>query len=615
MPSKKLLVGTLTPVCALPALSPKKIEIKDYKIIVNYNGQADLLLSLQIPPDYYPYQFKKTALYDYLTDVDQYVITNAHTSINKSLIKVKLQSRLNELLGKVKEFGPSLWNEDLYDSGLVFRNDQFWNNKRASVLFLEQFVADDYVNIEDSFDLIPIHKDLIVTNYRAARDPYTIFSEEVFKYFENGTSNNGDKDLASKFKTYVDNYDKESINSLYRFGKYIYFWNDLFKRHEQQFKDLGMDDWLSKEKEKNNKRTFSLDTSKDSVIAKKYARVVFTDEEIQKLKEWKSEWKSNYESTSYKLTHHPALEQTTIPGAAPLAEGSQKEVVVFLFQFAALLDKYSKSDNFKTEFNNDYRKSFMESALKNAKQMASNLKTRIKDIREYLQKIQVVDSSFSPETGNNSNSNSNSKSLAIVTYPPSSYGAGEATIQSMSKFPFIYKDIGLKQVYPHNLSDHSHDMENDIFSVDDNGWWWKIGKSDLNSNNLVEFKNTADSLLILANPEDWSLLRDKNASAIKSLGGILKGNEEIDISNINQKGYKVSYNKYHLWNEGLRSPIALNLLLDSLVDILQKQYDPEFTVCGQDCQGSNGSNNKYVKAMDWGDYWSTHFINGTSVTS
>ncbi|AEW45873.1 Putative ABC substrate-binding protein-iron [Mycoplasma haemocanis str. Illinois] len=610
MPSKKLLVGLLTPIFALPALYPKKLEIKDYKIIVNYNGQADLLLSLQIPPDYYPYQFKKTSLYDYLTDVDSYVITNDRTSHNKSQVKVKLQSRLNSLLSKVKEFGPSLWNQDLYDSGLVFRNEQFWNNKRTSVLFLEQFVADDYVNIEDSFDLIPIHKDLIITNYRAARDPYTIFSEEVFKYFENSTANNGNNELASKFKSYVDNYNKESINSLYRFGKYIYFWNDLFKKHEQQFRELGMDDWISKGASNNNKRTFSLDNGKDGIIAKKYSRVVFTDEEIENLKKWKSDWKSNYESTSYKLTHHPALEQTTIPGAAPLAEGSQKEVVIFLFQFAALIDKYSKSNNFKTEFSDDYRKSFMESALKNAKQMASNLKERIKLIREYLQKINVVDNSFNPENGNNSNS----KSLAIVTYPPSSYGAGEATIQSMSKFPFIYKDIGLKQVYPHNMGNHADDMENDIFSVDDNGWWWKIGKSDLNSNNLVEFKNTADSLLILANPEDWSLLHDKNASSIKSLGSILKGGEEIDISKINQKGYKVSYNKYHLWNEGLRSPIALNLLLDSLVNILQKQYDPEFSICGGECQGSNG-NNKYAKAMDWGDYWHTHFLNGTSVAS
>ncbi|GCE63855.1 hypothetical protein MHSWG343_08620, partial [Candidatus Mycoplasma haematohominis] len=101
--------------------------------------------------------------------------------------------------------------------------------------------------------------------------------------------------------------------------------------------------------------------------------------------------------------------------------------------------------------------------------------------------------------------------------------------------------------------------------------------------------------------------------------------EEIDIKKVqgnepelrNNKGYHVSYNKYHLWNEGLRSPIALNLLLDSLVDIFQRQYDPEFkgvnNVGTGASSGTNGDyKDKYKKAMDWGDYWNKYFITGTN---
>ncbi|AEW45874.2 putative ABC substrate-binding protein-iron [Mycoplasma haemocanis str. Illinois] len=601
--NKKVLIFSGSPFLGFAGfLRASDQEIKDYKIMVNYNGQADLLLSLQIPPDYYPYQFKKTSLYDYLTDVDQYVITNAHTSTNKSQIKVKLQSRLNELLGKVKEFGPSLWNEGLYDSGLVFRNDQFWSNKRTSILFLEQFVADDHAIISNALNILPTHKDLIITNYRAARDPYTIFSKKVFKCFKehninlssssanDDTCDENSKKIGEKLREYIFQYNKESINSLYRFGRYIDFWNKLFSEHSSQLSQLKIEDWIKKDK------LFSL-KEHDQEIAKKYVNTVFTQEEINTLNNWNGNgsWQSNYLSTLSK-THHPALEQTTIPGEAPLAEGAQKEVVIFLFQFAALLDKYSKSSNFETEFKHDYRKEFIKNALQNAATMGNNLQTRITSIRDYFKKIGVVDSSYEPSKGNNSNS----KSLAILTYPPTSYGAGEATIQSMSKFPFIYSDIGLRQVFPKNINTATS-MEDDIFSVDDNGWWWKIGKADLDPSHLLKFEGTADNILILANPEDWSLLKDKNSAAVKSIGNLLKNrtSNNIDPYKVNSDDYPVKYNKYHLWNEGLRSPIALNLLLDSLVDMFQKWYDKGFSHVSE-----------YCKAMEWGWYWSQQFVEG-----
>ncbi|OAL10048.1 iron ABC transporter substrate-binding protein [Candidatus Mycoplasma haematobovis] len=609
-----------------------------YRIMVNYNGQADLLLSLQIFPDYYPYQFKKTELYDYLTDIDKYLVVNSNTSNNKKKLKERLQKRLNELLKQVKEFGPSLWNEDLYESGLVFKNEQQWSNRKTSILFLEQFIADDFTNIDESTNGLPTYKDLIVTNYRAARDPYTIFSKNVFNCFRDGDikkvsgsiddetcqENQPDKKLATEFKKYVDGYSQENINSLYRFGKYISFWNNLFEKTKDRLKTLGIDKWIK------NEKLFALDSSKDQELAKKYARTIFTKGEIDTLNGWvkdappppppTQEWKAAYiqqtsasarpSLASIKLIHHPALEQQTLPGSAPLAEGSQKEVIVFLFQFAALIDEYVNGggkNNFETDFANDPRKEFMQNALKNAQAMAKNLEDRITAIREYFKKINVVDPSFDPSAQQTSN---NSKTFAIVTYPPSSFGAGEATIQSMSKFPFLYTDIGLRQVFPKNLKEdltHTHEgelsLEKEIFSVDDNGWWWKIGNVNLDSSNLFQFEDQADSLLVLANPEDWNLINDKNAVTLKSLGTLLKGKKDIDANKVGSEGYEVSYNKYHLWNEGLRSPIALNLLLDNLVNIFQRQYDPKFVKS----KGEN-QNGCYAKAMDWGSYWYEAFI-------
>ncbi|WP_216083155.1 hypothetical protein [Candidatus Mycoplasma haematohominis] len=304
---------------------------------------------------------------------------------------------------------------------------------------------------------------------------------------------------------------------------------------------------------------------------------------------------------------------------APLAEGSQKDIIVFLYQFAASIDKYTKSNEFETEFRSDYRKEAMKNVLNNVGEIASNIKSRIENIREYFKAIKVVDSSFDPK--NKCWTTTNSKTFTVLTYPPSAFGAGEATIQSMSKFPFIYKDIGLKQPIPANLTAASpavsqvhddgeeEDLSHEIFSVDDNGWWWKIGSAHLDPTNLLEFRGQSDTILILANEDDWNLLKDPNSGTLKAASSLLASNkekggdsasfEEIDIKKVqgnepelrNNKGYHVSYNKYHLWNEGLRSPIALNLLLDSLVDIFQRQYDPEFTGVNNGGTVSSGSTN------------------------
>lgn len=282
--NKKVLFSTGVPIVGSFGLLGRNTGEAEYKIMVNYNGQADLLLSLQIPPDYYPYQFKKFNLYDYLTNVNKYLVSNDKVSANKKSISEKLQKKVNEHLSKIKEFGPSLWNEDLYDTGIVFRNNQFWSQKKTVLLFLEQFIADDYQDIREAYGLLPRHKELIVTNYRAARDPYTIFSKKIFDCFnQNGNNANSsncsdgnEKNLYEKFKKYMDEYDREDTNSLYRFGRFIDFWNNLVSKNEENLKTLGFYKLIKEE----NQNLFSIEGSEDQKLAKKYLGAVFTKEEI-----------------------------------------------------------------------------------------------------------------------------------------------------------------------------------------------------------------------------------------------------------------------------------------------------------------------------------------------
>lgn len=616
----KMILLTGTPCCSPSFIALKGSETEfHYKILANYNGQAELLLSLQIPPDYFPYQFKQRGLYDYLTHINRYLVTEG-SSAEKQGLGDKIQGRINQLVGKVTTFGPSLWNEDLYAGGLVNRNVQFWNTKSADYLFLEQFILDDSSDFLFLIQRLPKHSHLAVTNFRAARDPYSLFGEDVYRHFvKNGR--NGSNAFATKLLEYYRKYSKISPNSLFRSAKYIEFWSDFCSDLQQKSKENGYSGDLSS--------LFSIPSSKEQLfapfgkkehdrhIAQKFFEAIFTEEELNWLKDngnrnggGEQKFEFNYLKkngqvqgngsehvcpsalhSQFEQVHHPALEHQTMKGSSPVSEGTQKELFVYLAQMAIALDKMFKTSNFSSVFNGDSRQEFIKKAWSNAIEIAKNYRERLKNVRSYLQKIKVVDEGFDPEQ--KKYSKNNSKTLAIISYPPSQLGAGDATIQTISKYPFLYTELGLKEVIPKNLTENGekHEMDEDLLGVDDNGWWWKLGDFNFSSKGLDSFSKTADSIILLATEDDWNILNAWDSPKLRSLKSLLNHQEDKYITTSN----------YHLWNEGLRSPIALNLLLDVLVKSLTKQF------------GTNGSHQEeYKKALSWGNYWETTFVNGTT---
>lgn len=165
--------------------------------------------------------------------------------------------------------------------------------------------------------------------------------------------------------------------------------------------------------------------------------------------------------------------------------------MVYLYHIAVGIDNYVNSNNFGLDFKDDFRSKHLKYALNNVGLIGANLKTRLQAVRGYLQKIGVVDPSFNPEQKNFTNNQS--KVLAIVTAPPSSGGAGNATIQTISKFGFIYSDLGLKQPLPVDAQNKPLSLDftqpngvkyagqnnklpedkrgTELFNIDDNGWW------------------------------------------------------------------------------------------------------------------------------------------------
>lgn len=56
---------------------------------------------------------------------------------------------------------------------------------------------------------------------------------------------------------------------------------------------------------------------------------------------------------------------------------------------------------------------------------------------------------------------------------------------------------------------------------------------------------------------------------------------------------------YELWNDGIKSPIGYNMILDSVIKIINKTIDPQLIQ----------QNKQLLKeANDWGSYWKT-FVN------
>ncbi|WP_216083167.1 iron ABC transporter substrate-binding protein [Candidatus Mycoplasma haematohominis] len=550
---------------------------RSYKIITNYNSQADLLLSLGISPDYYPYQLRKSKPFDYLSNVDKYLVVNNNVSDNKKKLSRNLQAKLDSLFSKIQEFGDGLWDKTIYDAGLSHRNNEFWNQKQTSLLLLEQFVVDDYPQISDAYDILPSHKHLIITNHRASRDPFTVFGESVFNCFKASQTEKCDS-VAKSFKQYVKNYDKVHVNSIYRFGRYIDFWNQFdTDDSEPSFKE-----WLDSED------LFNSDSHLDHEIAHRYAEAIFAEEELDLLSEWEGKsWTINYLNHSPTLVHHAALEEQTMPGSTPMAEGSQRESMLFLYQTAFLIDKFTKSDSFEEAFASDSRKDAMKNAMKNAAEIGKEIKERFKNIREYFKKIGVVDNNFCPES--NKRIDTNSKRFGIVVFPPDSFGNGDSMMQTISRYPFLYKDIGLRQAIPDTLlkhehnEEHDHESEEELFAVDDHGWWWNLGNINLGNSKISEFKDTVDNLIVLANEDDWKLL--ENSASIRGISHLLKNSSAL----VNDS--------YDLWSEGLKNPIALNLILDSLVNMFQKEYDKDFS-----------HKSEYQKAMEWGNYWSETYL-------
>lgn len=175
--------------------------------------------------------------------------------------------------------------------------------------------------------------------------------------------------------------------------------------------------------------------------------------------------KHSYGGNGALSLHHPIYEQQEDLGGAPMFEGAMRDNSLYIYDLASKVtnaftkDKQSEGTKYLlNQFNGDSRLSKLEGALDNADQINKDLRTRMASIKKLVDKIASKNNGSAPTFG-------------IVTVAP---GGGVSTIQTSSKYSFLYKELGFSQPLPKampsdNLNAYGSFNKDSFFNMDDNG--------------------------------------------------------------------------------------------------------------------------------------------------
>ena len=205
----------------------------------------------------------------------------------------------------------------------------------------------------------------------------------------------------------------------------------------------------------------------DAKLAKMFARSTVTKEQVREGMRTINYKGTKSFSPSDFTRHHPIYDAQTEAGEAPMFEGARRENMLYLYNLSSKLANKVKGLNswgekgmpsqiaeakvLEKDFAGDPRLPKMKHALVNANEIAGNLSTRLDAIRDYLKKI-----------------GASGKTIALTTIAP---GGGVSTIQTNSKYSFMFDRIGMKYAMPTDFANVVSGFKpgKSIFSMDDNG--------------------------------------------------------------------------------------------------------------------------------------------------
>lgn len=600
-----------TPIIVVSVLKPI-VKMKKYKILPTYTGQADQLIALGIAPDYYPVQLNEKHAYKYLTDPRVYM--DVQHEVNPDFAR-KFEDKIKSLFSQISEVGRTWWNMNAEKNDNTNPNKEYWTTKEGKITLYEHYLLDDDKKIIDNEES-PSYDASIQTNFRWSADPYTRISEENIKNIEKNETEtihpiNGRIPIRKLYLEFqrILGLKTKVINSN---GTWTYnIIPDMWRGENNEDFVVDKNRWLGNEAlfndayfalkwhinfldnpelaeggdganfssficQKNDRSVFNLNRADDEQLAKIFEQATISN----KLKQ-AGLTHINY---PYKtLRHHPIYDAQTRVGEAPIYEGARRENMLYLYNLASqlthtvkgqdlngnLLKDTSLRDKLRSDFIGDDRWEKMENALENANKIAGNLNERLNAIKEYFKAINV-----------------SGKTIALITIAP---GGGVSTIQTNSKYSFIFDKTGMKYAMPKPevWSKLNEYKIGGLFSMDDNGWFWDIGTGENDLKNAKAFENQADLEILTVRDKEWAGMTDQMKL---NLSLIEKGNTNLADKKAN----------YDLWNEGLKTPFVINMILDDYVKKIE-DLAPKYLI--------EANKNKQLKALNWGKYWTDEFIN------
>ncbi len=603
---------TVAPVAAVVSCGASSIKMKDYKLLPTYTGQADQLISLGISPDYYPLQLNQTKPYKYLTNPALYM--GLQKELNPSFA-TKFDAKIKELFDAIPEQGKSWWNMMAEKNDNTNPNSEYWTTKKGDFLLYEHYLLDDDKKILDK-EQSPSYGVAIETNFRMSEDPFTRLPKEVIDQFMDnpdttlplaqelqkafGLRDSSNAKVASMWNGNIPlikgKEDHWKIKSpLFNDAYFAYIWHTQFLDNKQ-FQASSFNKFILNKDGHKSEHIFNSDNKLDDVLARLFEKATIP-ETLGEL----TKYGTNYvhQGNRVKQTrHHPIYDAQSAVGVAPMFEGARRDNMLYLYNLASQLTHKVKGQNLIGEpvsagskadkeakylqsvFKGDIRLPKMETAFINASSIASNFDTRLKHIKKYFEDINV-----------------NGKTFAFVTIAP---GGGVSTIQTNSKYSFLYDRLGLNYPLPNDMDTaYAHGIrEADVasanldnqstFSMDDNGWFWNIGDGSRDFKNLNKFEGKADFGVLAIRPAENEWLKSTTGTADRMT---LDGVSTTGLTHVN----------YDLWNEGLKTPFVINMILDQMIEKAEAYAKTQKTTIDTKSQDR-------INASNWGTYWTSTFV-------
>ncbi|WP_051675818.1 Vmc-like lipoprotein signal peptide domain-containing protein [Ureaplasma canigenitalium] len=626
-----------------------------YKIMPTYSSQADNLIALGITPDYYPHQlyWKGNKPFPYLDATSNSQIFQ-RSIYKKPDFRKKLGDKLTSLFDKVQTYDSTWWSFSGNEFGENL-NEEFWDKHKGGLVFYDRYLLDNshFIPNKDR-KLTPENgpiadgSTVVSVDFKLSRDLYLSLSKHEIENLENANANDNLTTELRKSLQYLDD-DTKSLHPLHNYGYFaqklnkeflhgetfdgINFANSNFAKRVLDSNDIPLfyaeKNWNTKSS-LNNKIWYILkqlilsdEIKKGGLDHLNYhpSNLIVPNGVVQKLSH----------ST---LHHHPIFEQNLRrDGGTQLYLGSMRDFSLYLYEIAYNTTKYSHTEKAAEAFKSEpERLQKMKDALKNANEIVGNYIDRLKNMRDLFKLIGYVDKNYDPDTKNFDNTNS--KTLSLLTLSTTD---GSSTVQSQSKYGFLYYDLGFKAPAPKLKSNdpeallekikgdielcHTHPdgslhcpegydakllekITGSIFNMDDNGWWWNLGEKELKSENFNYFSGSTDLMIQVDYSKAGKEFSSINNTIVKSL---LKKDTNHEILRDN----------FEIWNDGVKNPIGINQALDSVLKLVLNHFESVKTKFFDDqTKNLNGTEKEAFKkkledqieaakskAISWGSYW------------